>query len=117
MRIRPLGSRLLVKPHEPEGEVRSKGGILIPKMAQERPQEGTVIAAGPGHRENGVFVHTTISVGEVVFYGKYAGMEVKVGDITHLIMHEDDVLGVVEPERGFSDAGCVPGNNTVQVAA
>ena len=93
--IRPLGSRIIVKPVEQE-EVKRSSGILVPTVAQEKPNEGVVVAAGPGHRENGVFIATTIKRGDKVFFGKYAGQEVTIDNAKHLIMHEDDVLGVFD---------------------
>jgi chaperonin GroES len=88
--IRPLSDRILVK-RSKEQEV-SKGGIIIPDNAKEKPVEGTVIAVGSGKDGRAV----DVSVGDRVLFGKYAGSEVKIGGEPHLILREDDVLGVVE---------------------
>ncbi|MFA6583377.1 MAG: co-chaperone GroES [Elusimicrobiaceae bacterium] len=93
--IQPLGDRVLVKAIEAR-EVR-KGGIIIPDTAKEKPQEGEIIAAGPGKTTpDGKRVAMDVKVGDKVLYGKYAGTEVKLGDDEYLIMHQDDILGVIK---------------------
>lgn len=93
--IRPLGDRLIVRRVE-EQEQRSKGGIIIPDTAKEKPQEGEVIAVGGGRREEGQVIPLDVKKGDRVLFGKYAGSEIKLDGIEHLILREDDVLGVVE---------------------
>jgi chaperonin GroES len=93
-KITPLGDRVLVKPLERE-EV-SKGGIVLPDTAKEKPQEGTVLAVGSGRvLEDGTKVPMEVKTGDRVLYGKYAGTEIKIGDEEHLILSERDILGVV----------------------
>lgn len=93
--IQPLGDRVLVKAIETK-EV-SKSGIIIPDTAKEKPQEGEVIAVGPGRiAPDGKRIGMDVNKGDKVLYGKYAGTEVKLGDSEYLIMHQDDILGVVK---------------------
>ncbi len=93
-KITPLGDRVLVKPLERE-EI-SKGGIVLPDTAKEKPQEGTVLAVGSGRvLEDGTKVPMEVKAGDRVLYGKYAGTEIKIGDEEHLILSERDILGVV----------------------
>jgi len=95
MKIRPLADRILVKRAEPNETVR--GGIIIPDTAKEKPQEGKVVAVGPGKvDENGKRVKLEVKKGDLILIGKYAGTEVKIDDEEHLIMREDDVLAVIE---------------------
>ncbi len=95
MAIRPLGDRVLVK--RVEEETTTKGGIIIPDTAKEKPIEGKVIAVGNGKRlENGERVGLDVKEGDRVLFGKYSGTEVKIGGEEHLILREDDILGVVE---------------------
>lgn len=95
MKLRPLGDRILVKPVEPK-EVK-KGGIIIPDTAKEKPQEGEVIAAGKGKiSDDGKVIPMDVKVGDKILYGKYSGSEVKMDDVEYLIMHQEDVLGIVE---------------------
>jgi chaperonin GroES len=95
MKIRPLADRLLVKREEPNETVR--GGIIIPDSAKEKPQEGKVVAAGPGRLDdNGKRVPLEVKKGNRILMGKYAGTEVKLDDVEHIIMREDDVLAVIE---------------------
>lgn len=93
--IKPLSNRLLVKRSKME---KSKGGILLPETAQEKPKIGEVVAVGPGKRdEEGNLIPLGINVGDRVLFGPYAGTEVKntSGDEEYLIMSEDDVLGII----------------------
>ena len=95
MKIRPLGERVLVKRIEEE-ETR-RGGIIIPDTAKEKPQQGEVIAVGPGRwDDSGKRRAPEVKEGDRILFGKYAGNEVKVGDDEFLIMREDDILGVVD---------------------
>ena len=94
-KIRPLQDRLLVKRLE-EKEVK-KGGIIIPDTAKEKPQEGQVIAVGPGRLgDHGKRIPMEVKAGDKVLFGKYSGSEVKVADAEHLIMREEDVLGILQ---------------------
>ncbi|MFA5161685.1 MAG: co-chaperone GroES [Elusimicrobiales bacterium] len=94
MKIQPLGDRVLVKAVEPK-EVR-KGGIIIPDTAKDKPQEGEIIAAGPGKMtEEGKRLNMDVKAGDRILYGKYSGTEIKIDDVEYLIMHQDDVLGVL----------------------
>ncbi len=95
MKVRPLADRILVKREEPNETVR--GGIIIPDTAKEKPQEGKVIAVGPGRLdESGNRVPVEVKEGDRILMGKYAGTEVKIDNVDHLIMREDDVLAVIE---------------------
>ncbi len=92
--IRPLGDRVLVKPIE-EQEIK-KGGIIIPDTAKEKPQEGEVVAVGTGKRDDaGKNIPFTVKKGDKVLISKYGGTEVKVGGVVHLIIREDDILGII----------------------
>ena len=93
-KLKPLSDRVLVKPIDKE--VEKKGGIIIPDTAKEKPQEGEVIAAGPGKRdENGKLIPMDVKVGDRILYGKYSGTEIKIEDEEHLIMHQEDILGTL----------------------
>jgi chaperonin GroES len=93
--IRPLGERVVVKPL-PSEEV-TKGGIVLPDTAKEKPQEGEVVAVGPGRLlDNGTRVSIDLKVGDRILFSKYAGNEVKIQDVEYLIMRESDILGVIE---------------------
>lgn len=95
MKFRPLGDRVLVK--RVEEEEKTKGGIIIPDTAKEKPQEGEVIAVGPGARDDSGKVHALdVKAGDRILFGKWSGTEVKVDGQDLLIMKESDVLGVVE---------------------
>ena len=95
MKIRPLQDRIIVK--RIEEEEKTKGGIIIPDTAKEKPMEGEVIAAGTGKvLENGKKQPLEVKAGDRVLFGKYAGTEVKIDGIEHLIMKEDDILGIIE---------------------
>jgi chaperonin GroES len=95
MKIRPLNDRVLVK--RLSEEVMTKGGIIIPDSAQEKPAEGEVVAVGPGKLEdNGKRVAPGVKAGEKVLFSKYGGTEVKIEGEDYLIMREDDILGVIE---------------------
>jgi chaperonin GroES len=94
-RLRPLQDRIIVRRIDKEEE-RSAGGIIIPDTAKEKPQEGKVIAVGPGRREDGKVLAVDVKVGDRVLFGKYAGNEIKLDGEEHLILREEDVLGVLE---------------------
>lgn len=95
MKIRPLGDRVIVKPAE-EKEVK-KGGIIIPDTAKEKPQEGEVIAVGPGKvDDSGKRVPIDVKTGDKVLYKKYGGEEVKIDDIEYKILEQDDIIAVIE---------------------
>ena len=92
--VRPLGDRVLVQPIE-EQETK-KGGIIIPDTAQEKPQEGNVVALGTGKvDDNGKKVEFTVKKGDKVLISKYGGTEIKVDGESYLIMREDDILGII----------------------
>ena len=95
MKIRPLNDRVLVK--RLAEEVMTKGGIIIPDSAQEKPAEGEIVAVGPGKLDdNGKRVALGVKAGEKVLFSKYGGTEVRIDGEDYLIMREDDILGVVE---------------------
>ncbi len=95
MKIKPLGDRVIVKPLEKEEE--KIGGIIIPDTAKEKPQEGHVEAVGPGKlTETGNRLQMNVKEGDTVLYGKYSGTEVKINGDEFLIMHEDDIFGIIE---------------------
>ena len=95
MKIRPLQDRIIVK--RIEEEEKTKGGIIIPDTAKEKPMEGKVIAVGKGKlMEDGKVHALDVKAGDRVLFGKYAGTEVKIDGVEHLIMREDDNLGVDE---------------------
>ncbi len=95
MKIRPLQDRVIVK--RIEEEEKSKGGIIIPDTAKEKPQEGRVVAVGKGKLdENGKITPMDVKANDRVLFGKYAGTEINIDDEEHLIMREEDILGVVE---------------------
>ena len=91
--IKPLGDRVLVQPDVAE-EVTSSG-LYIPDTAKEKPQQGTVVAVGPGKVENGNKIDMTVKEGDKVLYGKYAGTEVSVDGNEYLIMRESDIVGIL----------------------
>jgi len=95
MKIKPLSDRILVI--RVEEEKKTKGGILIPDTAKEKPQEGKVIAVGPGKvNEKGDRISLDVKKGNRVLFGKFAGNEIKIDGVEHLIMREDDILGIVK---------------------
>jgi len=96
MKIRPLSDRVLVKRLENEENV-SAGGIIIPETAKEKPQEGEIVAVGPGKmQDDGKVLPMNVKAGDRVLFGKYAGTEVKIDGDDFMIMREDDILGVME---------------------
>src|SRR5207245_3546842 len=95
MKVRPLQDRVIVRRIE-EKEERSVGGIIIPDTAKEKPQEGKVVAVGKGRREDGKLIAVDVKAGDRVLFGKYTGSEIKIDGEEHLILREEDILGVVE---------------------
>ena len=96
MKFRPLHDRVVIR--RIEGEDKTKGGILIPDTVKEKPQEGEVVAVGPGARdESGKLVVLEVKAGDRVLFGKWSGSEVKIDGEDLLIMKESDILGVIEP--------------------
>lgn len=94
VKIQPLGDRVLVQPIE-KTETK-KGGIIIPDTAKEKPQEGKVIATGKGKvTEDGKVLPMDVKAGDRVLYGKYSGTELKLDDVECLIMHQEDILGIL----------------------
>ena len=97
MKFRPLGDRVLVK--RVEEETKTKGGIIIPDTAKEKPQEGEVVAVGPGARnDKGDIVALDVKAGDRILFGKWSGTEVKVDGEDLLIMKESDVMGIIEAQ-------------------
>ena len=95
MKFRPLHDRILVK--RLDNEETTTGGIIIPDTAKEKPQEAEVMAVGNGKRlEDGTVVPLDVKAGDRILFGKYAGSEIKIDGEEHLILREDEVLGVVE---------------------
>ena len=95
MKFRPLHDRVVVK--RTDSEQKSTGGIIIPDTAQEKPQQGEVIAVGPGGRdEAGKLIPLDVKVGDRVLFGKWSGTEVKLDGVEYLIMKESDIMGIVE---------------------
>ena len=95
MNVRPLQDRILVT-RVPEVE-KTRGGIIIPDSAKERPLEGNVVAVGSGKRlEDGTLVALDVKAGDRILFGKYAGTEIKVDGTDHIILREDEVLGIIE---------------------
>jgi len=95
MNIRPLNDRVLVL--RIEEEEKTSGGIIIPDTAKEKPQEGKVVAVGPGKLDDeGKRIALEVKKDDRVLFGKYAGTEIKIDGVEHLIMREDDILGIIE---------------------
>ena len=95
VKIRPLGDRVLVKPLDKEKQER--GGLIIPDTAKEKPQEGEIVAAGKGKvSDDGKVLPMDVKAGDRILYGKYSGTEIKIDGDEYLIMHQDDILGILE---------------------
>ena len=95
MKIRPLQDRVIVK--RIEEEEKSKGGIIIPDTAKEKPQEGRVVAVGKGKvNDDGKITPLDVKVNDRVLFGKYSGTEINIDGDEHLIMREEDILGIIE---------------------
>lgn len=98
MKFRPLHDRVVIR--RAEGDLKSKGGIIITDTAKEKPQEGEVIAVGPGARdEGGALVALDVKAGDLILFGKWSGTEVKIDGEDLLIMKESDIMGIVEQAR------------------
>ena len=98
MKIKPLSDRVLVL--RIEDDVQTSGGIIIPDTAKEKPQEGKVIAAGPGRLdEHGKRIPMAVKKNDRILFGKYAGTEIQIEGTEHIIMREDDILGIVETKK------------------
>ncbi len=94
MKIKPLADRVVVKPGEPMEKV--KGGIIIPDTAKEKPQQGEIVAVGPGKASDaGELVKMEVKVGDKVLYGKYSGTEITIDGEDYLIMRESDILAII----------------------
>jgi len=94
MKVKPLHDRILIKRVEEKETV--KGGIIIPDSAKEKPQEGTVIAVGAGKLDDdGKRIPLEVKAGDKVLFGKYSGNEIKIDDVEHVILREDDILGII----------------------
>ena len=103
MAFRPLGDRVLVK--RVEEEARTKGGIIIPDTVKEKPQEGQVVAVGPGARDDsGKRVDMELKAGDRILFGKWSGSEVKIEGEDLIIMKESDVLGIVDAPAAMKAA-------------
>ena len=103
MKFRPLHDRVVIK--RIEAEEKSSGGIIIPDTAKEKPQEGEVIAVGPGGRdESGKLIPIDVKVGDRVLFGKWSGSEVKIDGEDLLIMKESDILGIIEGKASVKAA-------------
>lgn len=95
MRIKPINDRILVL--RVESEKKTAGGILIPDTAKEKPQEGKVVAVGPGKvGDDGKRTPPEVEVGDRILFSKYAGTEIKIDGVEHVFMREDDILGVMD---------------------
>jgi len=94
MKLRPLGDRILVK--RIKEEEKTKGGIIIPDTAKEKPQEGKVVAVGKGKFEDGKLVAPEVRAGDKILFGKYSGSEIKLEGDDLIVLREDDILGIIE---------------------
>jgi chaperonin GroES len=107
MKFRPLHDRVVIR--RAEGDIKSKGGIIIPDTAKEKPQEGEVIAVGPGSRdENGKLMPLDVKAGDLILFGKWSGTEVKIDGEDLLIMKETDIMGIVEKSTVEKSAAVKP---------
>ncbi|AZO63530.1 MAG: co-chaperone GroES [Mesorhizobium sp.] len=103
MKFRPLHDRVVIR--RAESDTKSKGGIIIPDNAKEKPQEGEVIAVGPGARdESGALIALDVKAGDLILFGKWSGTEVKIDGEDLLIMKEADIMGIIDKsEMGITD--------------
>jgi chaperonin GroES len=98
MKIKPLQDRVIIK--RLEEEQKTAGGIIIPDTAKEKPQQGKILAVGPGKvLDNGTRLEMTVKEGDVVLFGKYSGSEVKIEGEEVLIMREEDILGIINSKK------------------
>ena len=103
MHFRPLHDRVVVK--RIDEDTKTAGGIIIPDTAKEKPQQGEVVAVGPGERdENGARIALDVQAGDIVLFGKWSGTEVKLDGNEFLIMKESDIMGVVETKKAKKKA-------------
>ena len=103
MKFRPLHDRVVVR--RLDGEEKTKGGIIIPDTAKEKPSQGEITAVGPGGRdENGKLIPIDLKVGDKVLFGKWSGTEVKLDGVELLIMKESDIMGIVESSASLKKA-------------
>jgi chaperonin GroES len=94
MKVKPLGDRVVIAPSE--GQDKTKGGIVLPDTAKEKPQEGKIVAVGTGKKtEDGKTIPLSVKVGDKVLYGKYSGTEITVDGEEYLIVKEEDILAIV----------------------
>jgi chaperonin GroES len=101
MKFRPLHDRVVVKRIEEEG--KTKGGIIIPDTAKEKPMEGEIVAVGPGARdEKGALVAPDVKAGDRILFGKWSGTEIKLDGVEYLIMKESDIMGILEGSAAVS---------------
>ena len=94
MKLRPLGDRVLVK--RIKEEEKTKGGIIIPDTAKEKPQEGKVVSVGKGKFEEGKLIPPEVKAGDKILFGKYSGSEIKLEGDDLIVLREDDILGIIE---------------------
>jgi len=103
MHFRPLHDRVVVK--RVEEDTKTKGGIIIPDTAQEKPMQGEIIAVGPGGRdETGKLTPLDVKAGDIVLFGKWSGTEVKIDGVEYLIMKESDIMGILEGKAASKKA-------------
>jgi len=96
MKLRPLGDRVIIEPQDRE-ETFAGGQLILPETAKEKPQQGTIVAVGPGRRDDdGEYINMDVEAGQTVLFAKYAGTEVKVDGSKLLILKESDILAIVE---------------------
>ena len=104
LNLRPLGDRVVIEPSE--GDEQTPGGILLPETAKEKPQQGTILAVGPGRRDDaGKLIAMDVEVDNKVLYAKYAGTEIKIDGKKLLIVKESDILAVLTDEKVPAGAG------------
>ncbi len=95
MGVKPLEDRVLIKPLDPE--TKTESGLYLPESAKEKPMQGTVVATGPGKLlDNGERVKPAVKKGDTVVFGKYAGSEIEIKNVKHMIMRETELLGIIE---------------------
>ncbi len=95
MSVKPLEDRILIKPSDPE--TKTESGLYLPESAKEKPMQGTVVAMGPGKLlDNGERVKPSVKRGDTVVFGKYAGTEIEIKNVKHMIMRETELLGLIE---------------------
>ncbi|CAN7464854.1 co-chaperone GroES [Aminobacter sp. LjRoot7] len=103
MKFRPLHDRVVIR--RAEGDIKSKGGIIIPDNAKEKPQQGEVVGVGPGSRDDsGKLIPLDVKVGDTVLFGKWSGTEVKIDGADLLIMKEADIMGIVDTSEAAKKA-------------